>query len=466
MKLFNTLTRQLEELKPNKAKTVTMYNCGPTVYFYMHIGNLRAYIFVDTLVRTLQYLGYEIDQVMNLTDVGHLTDDADEGQDKMEKTAQKEKKDIWEIAQFYIDSVESDFKDMNFLRPQRWVRATDEIDAMINMIKMMEKNGYTYETERALYFDVTKYHDYTRLQGGQELEDKKVGVRNEVNVDPDKKHPADFALWVKCVGPQEHHIMRWESPWGIGFPGWHIECSAMGTKYLGSDIDIHTGGEDHIPVHHTNERAQNYGGYEKEVVKMWVHNAFLQVDGGKMGKSLGNMYTLQDVKDKGFEPMDLRYFYLQAQYRTKQNFTWKNLKAAQLARKKLVESLAGLGEAKGKVLKDKVDEFKVSLENDLNTPQVLALIWDIIKDSKIKDGDKLATILEFDKVLGLKLAETLEDKEKTREGLKQMVEKLIEERDQARKEKNWEKADQIRKNLDEMGVELEDTDSGTTWTAV
>ncbi|MEA3357657.1 MAG: cysteine--tRNA ligase [Patescibacteria group bacterium] len=498
MKFYNTLTRQKELFKPIKKGRVSMYNCGPTVYWHMQIGNLRAYAFVDVLRRAFEYLGYEVDQVMNLTDVGHLTSDADTGDDKLEKTARKQKKDIWDIAAFYIDSVEKDFKDMNFLTPKIWVRATDHIDDMIKLNQMIEKNGYTYGTERALYFDVTKYADYTRLQGGQDLDDKRVGVRDNVNVDPDKKHPADFALWVRCVGSHKNHVMRWESPWGVGFPGWHIECSAMGIKYLGDHFDIHTGGEDHISTHHPNERAQNYGAYQKEVVNMWLHNAFLLVDGGKMGKSLGNAYGLSDVVEKGFDPMDLRYFYISANYRTKQNFTWGNLESAQTARKGLVSQLKKLlgrfagvsgfedgasyntddgisynaqtGGARskhpGKILQNWKKKFVNALEDDLNMPEGLAVVWQLLK-SKEESVDKVATILDFDKVLGLRLPDSVGSdksvKKLTSKGIKK-VEKLIVEREKARVEKDWTRADEIREEIENMGVQLEDTKEGSVWT--
>ncbi len=468
MKLYNSLTRREEELVPSHGDTVTLYNCGPTVYWNMQIGNLRAYTFVDVLRRTIEYLGYDIKQVMNLTDVGHLSDDADAGEDKMEKTAEREKKDVWAIADEYIASVKSDFKAMNFLEPKRWVRATEHIEDMIDMIKKIEENGYTYETKQAVYFDVTKYHDYTRLQGGQALDEKKVGVRDEVNVDPEKKHPADFALWIRCVGLHEHHVMKWDSPWGVGFPGWHIECSAMGTKYLGTDIDIHTGGEDHIMVHHPNERAQNYGAYEKEVVKMWVHNLFLLVDGGKMGKSRGNMYELRDVTEKGFDPMDLRFFFLGAHYRKRQHFTWDNLTAARVSRLKLVDVVRGLQKraihtADGKVSEQWKAMFIGALEEDVMTPRAVAVVWDMLKDSNVSDADMLATLLDFDRVLGLQLDEVDTNEEEITVEMKSKIERIIEKRDQARKSKDWVVADECRKELSALGVEIEDTKDGTTW---
>lgn len=468
MKIYNTLTRKLEEFEPVEKGKVKMYNCGPTVYFHMHLGNLRAYTFVDVLRRTLEYLGYEVIQVMNLTDVGHLTSDEDSGEDKLENTAKKENKDVWEVAEFYIDSVKDDFEDMNFKTPNHWPRATDHIQEMIDFNKKIEEHGFAYETEKALYFDVTKYDDYTRLQGGQSLDDKQVGVRDDVNVDSDKRHPADFALWIKAVGEHENHIMRWDSPWGVGFPGWHIECSAMGVNYLGTDMDIHTGGEDHIPLHHTNERAQNYGAFEKEVVKYWMHNKFLKVDGGKMGKSRGNMYELGDIRNKGYDPMDLRFFFLQANYRTGQNFTWQNMDAAKAGRENLIGKISQIKSISGSNRDGEISEvwkekFVAALENDLNTPEALAAMWGLLKDPELPPADKLATVLDFDRVFGLRLNEVEDIDQKITEEMKEKVEQLIAERRKAREEKDWNRADEIRDELNELGVVVEDTKDGAEW---
>ncbi len=463
MKIYNTLTRKVEEFKPIKKGKVKMYNCGPTVYWHMHVGNLRAYSFVDLLRKTLEYLGYDVDQVMNLTDVGHLFEDED-GEEKMEVAAKREKKDVWQIADFYIDSVNTDFKKMNYKMPETVIRATDVIDDIIKTVQKIGKNGFAYETEEALYFDVTKMSGYTKLQGGQKLEDKKVGVREEVNVDPNKKHPADFALWLKAVGKYKDHIMKWESPWGVGFPGWHIECSTIGMKCLGDKIDIHTGGEDHISVHHTNERAQNYGVTGGKVVNYWLHNAFILIDSGKMSKSLGNVYTLEDVEKRGFDPMDLKYFYLTANYRTRQNFTWDNLRSAQIARKSLVSRVNRLKDLslgkKGSIDKEYKKRFTQALEDNLNSPLALSVVWEMMKDEEMKYENKLATVLDFDKVMALKLAdsEVAIDAKTKRE-----IEKLVKERDEAREKKEWKRADAIRDQIANMGVEIEDTPEGTNW---
>jgi cysteinyl-tRNA synthetase len=464
MKIYNTLTRKIEEFKPLKKGRVSMYNCGPTVYWHMHVGNLRAYAFVDLLRRTFEYLGYEVDQVMNITDVGHLVSDEDTGEDKLDSAAKKEGKDIWEIADFYIDSVKSDFKDMNYLEPKHWVRATEIIPDIIDFDKKIEENGFSYETDTALYYDVSKYPDYTRLQGGQKLEDKKTGVREEVKVDSDKKHPADFALWLKTVGEHEHHIMKWNSPWGEGFPGWHIECSVIGNKYLGDKFDIHTGGEDHIPVHHPNERAQNFAALGHNSVTYWMHNSHLVVDGGKMSKSLGNVYNLKDVKDRGFDPMDLKYFFLTANYRTRQNFTWENLKSAQIARKTLVGKINKLkdsvGDKKGKVIDEYRNRFVEAIEDNLNTPVALSVMWDLLKDKDQKDEDVLATVMDFNKVFGLRFEEK---KFGVSADKKKEIGNLVEQREKARNDKDWEMADTIRDQLTNMGVEIEDTNEGTKW---
>lgn len=464
MKLYNTLTRKVEKFEPLQKGKVSMYNCGPTVYWHMTVGNIRAYYFVDILRRTFEYFGYEVDQVMNLTDVGHLVSDEDTGEDKLDTAAKKEGKDIWEIADFYIESVKKDFVHMNYLTPKNFVRATDVIPEIIGFNKKIEENGFSYETPSALYYDVSKYPDYTRLQGGQSLEDKKTGVREEVNVDSDKKNPADFALWLKTVGEHEHHIMKWNSPWGEGFPGWHIECSAIGHKYLGEEFDIHTGGEDHIPVHHPNERAQNFAALGDNSVNYWVHNTFLKVDGGKMGKSLGNAYTLADVTERGFDPMDLKYFYLTANYRTKQNFTWENLKAAQTSRKILMDRIGKIKEAsldqKGKVIDEYKKRFVEALEDNLNTPVALSVMWDLLKDKDEKNSDILATFEDFNLVLGLKIEE---EKIEVGDKKKNEIEKLVSDRDEAREKKDWERSDTIRDQLSNMNVEIEDTSEGTKW---
>jgi len=485
MKLYNTLTKSKQEFKPLKDKKVGLYTCGPTVYNFAHLGNLRAYVFEDVLKRTLIYLGYKVKHIMNITDVGHLTSDSDSGEDKLEKGAQREKKSPLEIAKFYTQKFKQDIAKLNIIPPDKYCPATEHIDDMIKMIKKIEENGFTYETKQALYFDVTKYKDYTRLSG-QKLEQKMTGARKEIKTDPDKKHPADFALWFKRVGHFKNHILHWDSPWGDGFPGWHIECSAMSTKYLGNEFDIHCGGVDHIPVHHTNERAQNFAATGKETVKFWLHNEFLNMGSEKMAKSGENFLTLQTIIDKGFNPLAYRYFLLGAHYRQPIKFSWQALEAAQNALNKLYdffschpEGSEVMPEDKGSKTHEKnkklnakqqnpsspllkvgaKDDFRKKfikyISDNLNTPKALALIWKIIK-SNLDYKDKKELLLDFDQVLGLGLNKIKPVKLKIPEQVKELVKK----REEARKKKNWQLADQLREKINKKGFLIEDTASG------
>src|SRR3989344_797670 len=319
LKLYNTLTKQEEEFKPINSSKVGMYTCGPTVYDYTHIGHLRKYIGDDILRRLLEVNGYEVKHIQNVTDVGHLTSDADEGDDKLEKGAKEKNMTVWELAKFFEDYFYKSLSEVNILRPHVVARATEHIGEQIKLIQKLEENGFIYQTDEAIYFDVSKFPGYTKLSG-QKLEDKNVGSRAEVRVDSQKKNPQDFTLWFFTVGHFASHEMRWPSPWGEGFPGWHIECSAISMEFLGNTLDIHTGGVDHIPVHHTNEIAQSQGATGEQFVRFWVHHNFLQVDGEKMSKSKKNFYTVEDIKKKGFDPMALRYLMLTAHYRDKINF--------------------------------------------------------------------------------------------------------------------------------------------------
>jgi len=324
MKIYNTKTRKKDEFIPIAPPKVTMYNCGLTVYDYAHIGNLRSFTMADCIRRSLELLGYEVLQVQNFTDVGHLTTDGDTGEDKLEKGAKRIGKTVWDVAQYYIDAALVDFNKMNFLPPQFRPRATDHINEQINMISKLFEHGYAYETSSAVYYDTSKFPNYGILSG-QKQDEKLSKVREEVIEDNEKRNHADFRLWQKAIGEHASHSMKWESPWGTGFPGWHIECSAMAQKYLGDTIDIHTGGVDHIPVHHTNEIAQSEGSTGKPFANYWYHNEFLQVDGKKMSKSLGNFFTLSDLEEKGYSAMDLRYFFYSANFRKIQNFTFEAL---------------------------------------------------------------------------------------------------------------------------------------------
>ncbi len=474
MKLYNSLTKKIEEIKPLKKGLITMYNCGPTVYWRMQIGNLRAYAEWDVLHRALLYLGYEVKRLMNFTDVGHMTEDDDFGEDKIEETAILKGKTPTEIADFYIRTVIEDFYTMNYLNPDGtlvkpdtairdlsnygWARATEYIDEMVEFIKKIEANGFTYETKQALYFDISKYEDYSKFFG-QDLEDKKVGARDEVEVDLDKKHPADFVLWMKKAGKYENHIMHWDSPWGVGFPGWHIECSAMGCNILGEKFDIHTGGIDLLSVHHANEIAQNYGAYKHEVVKYWVHNEFVSTPKGeKLSKSKGNSVNLGDVIEKGFDPMDFRYHCVSVNYRVPMRFSWEALESSRRARLSLLKKIADLeaGEG-GELLDEYLERFKSLLEDNLNMSGAFALISELLK-SKEKPEDIVKTILDFDRVLGLKIADSL--KRKKDFVLPVEVKDLLKQRDVARKEKDFSKSDTLRDEIAKFGFKVLDTDEG------
>ena len=338
LKLFNTLTRRKEEFIPLNEKHAGIYTCGPTVYDYTHIGHLKKYINDDVLKRVLEYNGYKVNHVMNITDVGHLVSDEDTGEDKMEKGARESGKTVWEVARFFEDYFWKSLKEVNILKPDITPRATEHIKEQIELIKKLEEKGFTYKTTQAIYFDVSKFKNYTKLSG-QKLEEKIVGAREDTFVDKDKKHPYDFALWFFVIGRFKNHTMRWPSPWGKGFPGWHIECSAMSMKYLGETLDIHTGGIDHIPVHHPNEIAQSEAATDKPFVRFWIHHDWLLVDNEKMSKSKKNFYTIDEIKEKNINPLAYRYFCLNAHYRSKLNFTWQGLEAAQNALENLYNTM-------------------------------------------------------------------------------------------------------------------------------
>ncbi len=474
MKLYSTLDKGIVEIQPIEQGKISIYSCGPTVYYRMHIGNIRAYVNWDILHRALVYLGYDVKRVMNFTDVGHMSHDEDFGEDKMDKEAQKEGITAIDVANKYIDTVLEDFRALNILAPDGqvipadmgykevenygWMRATNNIDRMIELVQMMEKNGYTYETEQAVYFDVNKISDYT-IFTGQKLDDKEVGVREEVGVDPNKKHPADFVLWMKRVGKYANHEMHWNSPWGDGFPGWHIECSAMGTKALGEQFDIHTGGIDHIPVHHPNERAQNIGAFGHPVVKYWVHNEWVVTkDDAKLSKSDNNADDLTGVVNQGYDPLDLRYLFASINYHTKLQFSTEALEGAKNARLSINKRVAELGDTKGELISEYIERFKNALNNNLNMSEVMAIVNELLKSNNKKE-DILATILDFDKVLGLEL-----DKVKKEEvNLDTQVEEYAKMRDEARANKDYAQADNYRKMIEDMGYKVMDTPEGTKY---
>ena len=454
MKLYNTLSRKIEEFVPINPPKVGMYICGPTVYDYAHIGHSRTYINSDILIRVLRWLGFKVKSVMNITDVGHLTSNADEGEDKMEKKAKTERKNILEIAKFYTDDFWQMEQQLNIIRPDIITPATQYIEAMIELIKKLEKKGFTYKTADGIYFDSSKFPDYGRL-ARLDIEGLKAGWRVEKRA---KKNPTDFALW-KLSPPAggEKRQMEWPSPWGVGFPGWHIECSTMSMKHLGESLDIHTGGVDHIPVHHTNEIAQSEAATGKQFVKYWFHSGFLMVEGEKMSKSLGNFIRLQDLIDQGYEPMSLRYLFLTSHYRTTVNFTWEALKASQEAYRKLKAIVAGwqgekertiLSEEKLAKLQGLSLKFREAVENDLNLPQALAVVWEMAK-SNIPSRDKLELISDWDQILGLDLLKIKKIPEE--------IIQLIKQREELRKQKKWEEADELRKKIEKKGFKVKDT---------
>ena len=462
LSLYNTLTRQKEEFAPFDKSEVKLYTCGPTVYDFLTIGNLRSFLFADVLHRALLYNGYQVKKVMNITDVGHLTGDRDMGEDKLEKGAKKLGKTAWEVAEMFTQVYHQDVTSLNILPPILEVKATDHIDDQIAFIKVLEEKGFTYKTSDGIYFDSSKISSYGEL-ANLDIENLKEGARVEVN--SEKKSPTDFALWKFHTGDGKRD-MEWASPWGKGFPGWHIECSAMGTKYLGEMIDIHTGGVDHIPIHHTNERAQNLAYFDKPVVNSWMHCAFINVDDKRIGKSEGNAILLTEFSGKGFSPLAYRYFLLQGHYRSQMNFTWDGLLAAATAYNKLIRQLTSFTlEAKeagseGTLHGDTASEFLEAINDDLNTAKALAIVWDLMKTDAISNIDKLNTILHFDKALGLRLAETINERIEEQELIPAEVHKLAQEREVARIEKDFPRADEIRDEINNLGYFLEDTEDG------
>ncbi len=455
IKLYNTLTKQTEELKPIEGNLVKIYTCGPTVYSYAHIGNFRAYLFMDLLRRTLKYNGYELKHVMNITDVGHLESDADEGEDKMLKAAKKENKNPYEIAAFYTNAFMKDVERLNINKPEYIIKATDYIQEMIEFVQELLNNGYAYETSKGIYFDITKLDKYPVLSN-RKLDEQIAGAR--VEVDEEKKNPYDFAVWIKAP---ENHLMKWDSPWGLSYPGWHIECSTMGRKYLGEEFDIHTGGVDHIPTHHENEIAQSKGATGKIPAKIWMHVEFLQVDGGKMGKSLGNTYTLDNLQEKGIEPLAYKLFCFSSNYTKKLNFTWEGAKAAQTSLERLREGLQkhknGTEIIEKEVLSNYEEKFLQEINDNLNVTSAMSVVWDIIRNEK-KSKDFYQLICKFDEVLGLNLANV--SKEKLELDLPKEVEKLVKQRKLAREQKNWAESDRLRDEIQKLGYCIKDSKTG------
>jgi cysteinyl-tRNA synthetase len=461
LKLYNTLSRKIEEFKPINPPKVGMYICGPTVYDYAHIGHARTYTNSDVLVRALRWLDYEVKVVMNITDMGHLTSDADTGEDKLEKQARKEKRTAREVAEFYSQDFWQMAEQLNIIRPDVVCKATEHIKDMIELVKKLEKKGFSYRTAVGIYFDTAKLKDYgklARLDAAGLQEGARVAKR------AGKRRATDFALW-KFSPKDVKRQMEWDSPWGIGFPGWHIECSAMSMKYLGESFDIHTGGVDHIPVHHSNEIAQSEAASGKRFVKYWFHSGFLMVEGEKMSKSLANFYRMEDVIKKGYQPLALRYLFLTSHYRTTMNFTWKALAAAAEAYSKLRSLAAAWQGKKGRTMlsEEKLAQvqrymfrFREAVENDLAMPEALAVMWEMVK-SNIPEQDKWELMVDWDQVLGLGLAEAKAVKIE----IPADVQELAKKREAFRKEKRWEEADEIRKEIEEKGWLVQDVPTGT-----
>ncbi len=457
MRLYNTISKKIEEFAPLDPPHVRFYTCGPTVYDYVQIGNIRTFISTDILRRVLIYNNYDVKQVMNITDVGHLTGDVDTGEDKLEKGAQKQNKSVWEVATYFTDYFFKSVDQLNIIRPDIVCRATEHVPVMIELIERLEAKGLIYTTDQAVYFDTGAFHTYGVLTT-QKRGDKLIGARAEIVVDSAKKNPSDFALWFKRVGRFAHHVMHWDSPWGDGFPGWHIECSAMSMKYLGDTLDIHAGGIDLIPVHHENEIAQSEGATGKQFVRSWFHSEFLLVEGEKMSKSLNNFYTIDDIKKKGIHPLALRYLFLQSHYRTQMNFTWDALLSANRGYKRLLDTVSilkkqtqrhSLSEEKLNDLNDYRSRFNDALSNDLQTSLAVSIMHELIK-SNVPSHDKYELLLEFDRVLGLSFASVID------EIIPDEVISLAEQRKKAREKKEFVHADTLRKKIIKLGYDIED----------
>jgi cysteinyl-tRNA synthetase len=463
IQLFNTLGREKQEFKSIEPGVVKIYTCGPTVYNYQHIGNFRTFFFEDILKRVLIYNGYKVIQIMNITDVGHLVSDADEGEDKMEKGAAREGKTVWEISKFYTEAFLQDMDRLNILHPTQYTKATDYIKEQIDMVKCLEDKGFTYKTSDGIYFDTSKIDDYGKLvrSGGLDISGLEEGKR--IAFSSEKKNKTDFALW-KFSPKGQKRQMEWDSPWGKGFPGWHIECSAMSRKFLGDTFDIHCGGVDHIPIHHTNEIAQSEACIGKKFVNYWLHGEFLVADGEKMAKSSGDFLQLQTLIDKGYDPMDYRYLCLGTHYRKRLLFDWELLDASRNAYSRLMNRVI---EFKTTDLTDYADSrdliqeyrkrFKEAIDDDLNVPEGIGVMWEVVRDEKISSKQKLELIYDFDKVFGLNLSEI---KEKGMEDIPDEVMKLVADRTEAKKNKDFKRADEIRKKIKEMGYEVVDKKDG------
>jgi len=451
LKLFNTLGRKKQVFKPIKANEVGIYTCGPTVYWFQHIGNMRAYIYSDLLKRVLLYNNYKVKHIINITDVGHLTSDADEGEDKMEKAAAKEGKKAEDIAKFYFDEFEQDLKKLNILTPTKWSKATEHIKEQIDLVKTLEKKGFTYQTSDGIYFDTSKINNYGELALLQP-EQLKAGKRIDM---AEKKNKTDFALW-KFSKPEDKRQQEWESPWGKGFPGWHIECSAMSSKYLGKQFDIHTGGEDHIPVHHTNEIAQSEAAFDKKPwVNFWGHVAFLTSKGEKVSKSKGGLFTISELEKQGFSPIDYRYLNLLTHYRKNLDFSLDKLSVAKESFKNLKRKIQDIDDkSKGSSADKHLKDFEKAINDDLNMPLALQALQALVKDDKVSGKSKLEAIKKIDTIFGLDLLK----QEKL--SIPEEVKTLAKQREQARKNKDFETSDKLRDKIKDLGFQINDTSEG------
>lgn len=457
LKFFNSLTKNEDEFIPLHPDQAGVYTCGPTVYDYVTIGNWRTYMLGDLVVRTLLYKGYSVNYYMNITDVGHLTGDnlgdADTGEDRIEKAKKREGKNAYDIANFYADDFKNGLKKLNFIEPKEFLYATGHIPEQIDLVQQLFDKGLAYIINDGVYFDTQAYENLGFKYGElSNLDQIKAGARVDFN--PEKHNARDFALW-KFSPKNEKREMEWPSPWGVGFPGWHIECSAMSMKYLGEQFDIHIGGEDLKSTHHPNEIAQSQGATGKSpFVKYWIHGAFLQVDGGRMGKSLGNAYNLHDIEKRGINPLALRYFYMTSNYNSSLNFTWQALEAADLALKNLKNHFKSLGQNSGEINIFYKNNFLEYLDDNMNLPKCLALAWGILKDSTLTNESKRATIIDFDKIFGFDLTNLPNE-------IPEEIMRLVERRNKARDVLAWNVADELRKEIESRGYTIKDTKSGT-----
>ena len=465
LRLYNTMSRSVEDFKPYKGMQVGLYTCGPTVYNYAHLGNLRTYVFEDILKRTLEFCGYQVNHVMNVTDVGHLVSDADEGEDKMELGAAREGKTVWDIAEFYFEAFKTDMARLNLQPPNTWCKATDHIQEQIDMVAALEAKGLTYTLGDGVYFDTFKLTDYGKL-ARLDISGLRAGAR--IDVVQGKKNLTDFALW-KISPTDKKRLMEWDSPWGVGFPGWHVECSAMSLKYLGPQLDIHCGGVDHVAVHHTNEIAQTENVTGQDWGKYWMHAEFLTVSASgedqsqRMSKSAGNFLRVDTLVERGFDPLVYRYFCLSGHYRQQLAFSWDAIQAAATGFERLKTRAIELREhadPKATANNKHMTAFREAIEDDLNMPRGLAAAWTMLKDGELSPAEHYATLGEMDRVLGFDFANIQAG---VQEPLEQEIQDLIEQRIAARASKDFAKSDEIRDRLAEMGIELKDTAQGTTW---